>query len=240
MQGNPDPAPRPCRRIPQFDARPHDPPKFWPTIGETEPRPSFAGGHVRLKEALPPSAGKPMPLSITSMEDFSACGNRQRHEDSRPRSPGSLATAAIASVAFFTMFVRPLGTTSRRSNGTWTGTDRESFDSNSISGCAMAIEEQDLADEFPQVVAGRASVSASAAKNENSSTMRLMSSTCRTIVAVHWSNTSRSSVMTCPICCTWMPFGRKLDRRQGVLDLDSDAAGHVGPGRTSVRAAPDR
>jgi hypothetical protein len=36
------------------------------------------------------------------------------------------------------------------------------------------------------------------AKDENSSTMRLMSSTCRTIVAVHWSNTSRSVVMTLP------------------------------------------
>ena len=36
------------------------------------------------------------------------------------------------------------------------------------------------------------------AKDENSSTMRLMSSTWRTIVAVHWSNTSRSVVMTLP------------------------------------------
>ncbi len=36
------------------------------------------------------------------------------------------------------------------------------------------------------------------AKAENSSTMRLISSTCRTIVAVHWSNTSLSAVMTFP------------------------------------------
>ena len=36
------------------------------------------------------------------------------------------------------------------------------------------------------------------AKEENSSTMRLMSSTWRTIVSVHWSNTSRSAVMTLP------------------------------------------
>ena len=36
------------------------------------------------------------------------------------------------------------------------------------------------------------------AKDENSSTMRLMSSTCRTMVSVHWSNTSRSVVITLP------------------------------------------
>ncbi len=36
------------------------------------------------------------------------------------------------------------------------------------------------------------------AKRENSSTMRLMSSTWRTIVSVHWSNTSRSSTIILP------------------------------------------
>ena len=36
------------------------------------------------------------------------------------------------------------------------------------------------------------------AKAENSSTMRPMSSTWRMIVSVHWSNTSRSSVITLP------------------------------------------
>ena len=36
------------------------------------------------------------------------------------------------------------------------------------------------------------------AKAENSSTMRPISSTWRMIVSVHWSNTSRSSVITLP------------------------------------------
>ena len=36
------------------------------------------------------------------------------------------------------------------------------------------------------------------AKAENSSTIRPMSSTCRMMVSVHWSKTSRSSVMTLP------------------------------------------
>ena len=36
------------------------------------------------------------------------------------------------------------------------------------------------------------------AKAENSSTMRPMSATCRMMVLVHWSKTSRSSVMTLP------------------------------------------
>ena len=74
------------------------------------------------------------------------------------------------------------------------------------------------------------------AKEENSSTMRPMSPTCRMIVSVHWSKISRSSTMTLPKRAA-DALGRKLDRRQRVLDLVGDAARDVGPGRRC--AAPD-
>jgi len=67
----------------------------------------------------------------------------------------------------------------------------------SISGCATRIMKR-----FCLAISVR-SLGAMAglgirAKAENSSTMRLISSTWRTIVAVHWSNTSRSVRMTLP------------------------------------------
>ena len=72
------------------------------------------------------------------------------------------------------------------------------------------------------------------AKVENSSTMRLMSSTWRMIVSVHCSKTSRIVGDGLAVLAP-QPLGRKLDRRQRVLDLVRDAARDVGPGRGALR-----
>ena len=73
------------------------------------------------------------------------------------------------------------------------------------------------------------------AKPENSSTIRRMSPTCRTMVSVHWSNTFRSSSPDPLPEPPLQPLRRKLDRRQRILDLMRDAPRHVRPGGTALR-----
>ena len=72
------------------------------------------------------------------------------------------------------------------------------------------------------------------AKDENSSTMRPMSPTCRTIVSVQILKVSGSFVISFRYL-RLQPLGRELDRGQRVLDLVRDAAGDVGPGRLALR-----
>ena len=64
--------------------------------------------------------------------------------------------------------------------------------------------------------------------------MRLMSSTWRMIVSVHWSKTSLP-FDDMPAIAALQPFGRELDRRQRVLDFMGDAARDVGPGGAALR-----
>ena len=73
------------------------------------------------------------------------------------------------------------------------------------------------------------------AKPENSSTMRRMSPTWRTIVSVHWSKTLRSSSLDPLAEAALQPLGGELDRRQRILDLVRDAARDVRPGRAALR-----
>ncbi len=72
------------------------------------------------------------------------------------------------------------------------------------------------------------------AKRENSSTIRLMSSTCRTMVSVHCSKMPLSSSDDLAEFAA-DAFGRKLDRRQRILDFVGDAARDVAPGRGALR-----
>ena len=72
------------------------------------------------------------------------------------------------------------------------------------------------------------------AKRENSSTMRRISSTWRTIVSVHCSKIARSSVIDLAVFAA-QAFRRKLDRRQRIFDLVRDAARDVGPGGGALR-----
>ena len=72
------------------------------------------------------------------------------------------------------------------------------------------------------------------AKRENSSTMRLMSSTCRMIVSVHCVEDRRVVGDHLAVFAA-QALGRELDRRQRVLDLVGDAPRHVGPGRRALR-----
>ena len=77
------------------------------------------------------------------------------------------------------------------------------------------------------------------AKAENSSTMRPMSPTWRMIVSVHW---SKIGAILGDGLAEPPPeaLGRKLDRRQRVLDLVRDAPRDVGPGGAALRRARDR
>ena len=72
------------------------------------------------------------------------------------------------------------------------------------------------------------------AKAENSSTMRPMSPTWRTIVSAHCVNVSGSEVIS-RAKRRLQPLGRKLDRRQRILDLVRDAARDIGPGGLALR-----
>ena len=72
------------------------------------------------------------------------------------------------------------------------------------------------------------------AKAENSSTMRPISPTCRMIVSVHCSKTCLSVWISRAVFAL-ETLGRKLDRRQRILDLMRDAPGDVGPGRVALR-----
>ena len=101
--------------------------------------------------------------------------------------------------------------------------------SKSISGRLIWIQEHRLAHDIADVVSSITGFGMRA-KAENSSTMRPMSPTWRMMVSVHWSKISRSSVIDVAVFAA-QALGRKLDRRQRVLDLVRDAPGDVGPGR---------
>ena len=73
------------------------------------------------------------------------------------------------------------------------------------------------------------------AKDENSSTMRPISPTWRTMVSVHCWKTSGSVKISCDIFAL-EPLGGKLDRRQRILDLMGDAARDIGPGGGALGA----
>ena len=118
-------------------------------------------------------------------------------------------TAAIASVAFLTMLVSACEI-SRRSN--FAGI---------VLGFGLELDvDVRVADALQETTCRAVSATSSAvitgfgmrAKRENSSTMRLMSSTWRTIVSVHCSNTALSSVMTLP----YLRFSRSAESWIGV------------------------
>ncbi len=134
-----------------------------------------------------------MPLSTTSMMTSSfSCATMT---SMRPLPSCSEGTASIASVAFLMMLVRACDI-SRRSNCARSGSSFSST-SISISGWPTFIRNTAC-----RTVSATSSPSITGlgmrAKRENSSTIRRMSSTCRTIVSVHCSNTALSSVMTLP------------------------------------------
>ena len=160
-----------------------------------------------------------------------------------PRSPGCgpcrarpAGTAPIASVAFLMMLVSACEI-SRRSKCAGIGS----------SAISTSMSMSELPTRCRNTTCRTVSATSSEpitgfgmrANCENSSTMRLMSSTWRTIVSVHCSNTAWSSVIDLP----YLRFSRsadKLDRRERVLDLVRDAARDVGPGRGALRARPGR
>ena len=72
------------------------------------------------------------------------------------------------------------------------------------------------------------------AKEENSSTMRPISPTWRMIVSVHCSKTCLSVWISRAVFPA-QTFGRKLDRRQRILDFMGDAPRDIGPGRIALR-----
>ncbi len=71
------------------------------------------------------------------------------------------------------------------------------------------------------------------AKEENSSTIRLRSPTCRTIVSVSRSNVAGSLCTSLRIAAL-KPLGGELDRRERILDLMRDTARHIGPGGAAL------
>ena len=111
----------------------------------------------------------------------------------RPRPSCSGGTAAIASVAFLMMLVRACEI-SRRSKRAGIGSSAVST-SISTSGWPTRIRNttwRTVSARSSDVITGLGI----RAKRENSSTMRLMSSTCRTMVSVHCTNTAGSSTIT--------------------------------------------
>src|SRR6267154_6578917 len=137
--------------------------------------------------------GRPIPLSITSitMSSFS----RAAMTSMRPFSNSAAGTASMASVAFLMMLVSACEI-SRRSNCARIGSCLISA-SISRSGCPTFIRNTAW-----RTVSATSSPSITGfgirAKRENSSTIRLMSSTCRTMVSVHCSKMALSSTMTLP------------------------------------------
>ena len=73
------------------------------------------------------------------------------------------------------------------------------------------------------------------AKEENSSTMRPISPTWRTIVSVQTCEGLRVVDDLLQIFAL-QPLGGELDRRQRILDLMGDAPGDIGPGRLALGA----
>jgi len=142
-----------------------------------------------------------------------------------PWKPGSLVCAAIPSVRFLTMFVKAWDKAPVEQDVDWSCGN---CSSNTISD-GDPHKEQDPAHAFAKVVAFEASFR-HPGKRENSSTMRLISSTCLTIVSVHWSNISRSCFDQAPICCV-SAVRRKAGSASAGFDFMGDTAGDIGPGR---------
>ena len=112
-----------------------------------------------------------------------------------PVSPISLLTASIASAAF--LMTLPKACAIRRlSNVPFSGSLPKSR-SNLMSE-RLTSTRNDASRNASRMSITFISGLGMRAKAENSSTMRPMSSTWRMIVSVHWSKTSRSSVMTLP------------------------------------------
>ena len=109
-------------------------------------------------------------------------------------SRGSVARWAVTpSLAFLTMLVSACDRR-RRSKRAIIGSAGSSS-SRAISGWPTRIRKVTCPTHLPR--SSSASMAfGMRAKDENSSTIRFMSSTCRMIVSVHWSKTSRPSVMT--------------------------------------------
>ena len=170
-----------------------------------------------------------MPLSITSMT--TSLPSRCALTTMRPRPSSFGGTAPIASVAFLTMLVSACEI-SRRSKRAGIASAGSST-SKSMSGWPTRIRNTTW-----RTVSATSSAAITAfgirAKRENSSTMRLMSSTWRTIVSVHCSNTAAILDDHFAVFAA-QPLGRQLDRRQRVLDLVGDAARDIGPGRGALR-----
>ena len=134
----------------------------------------------------------------------------------------------------------------RRSSAHWSGPGRPSARRTAGVTSGRRLVELDL-DVRARPRAGRrpparsssaASCSANfgagmRAKAENSSTIRPMSPTWRTMVSVQRSKVSRSSGDVLAVLAP-QPLGRELDRRQRVLDLVGDAPGDVAPGGVAL------
>ena len=108
-----------------------------------------------------------------------------------------------------------------------------SWSTKAISGWATRIMNEHLPDGVGDVLAADRGFGMRA-KDENSSTMRLMSSTWRTIVV---GALVEDLAVAGDHLAVLAPdaLGRELDRRQRVLDLVGDAPGDVGPGRGALR-----
>ena len=150
----------------------------------------------------------------------------------RPRPSSAGGTAATASVAFLMMLVSACEI-SRRSKRAGIGS---SAISTSISMSALPTRCRNTT---WRTVSATSSADMTGlgmrAKRENSSTMRLMSSTWRTMVSVHCLKTPASSWIT----AAYLRRSRSAESwigRERILDLVGDAAGDVGPGRGALRA----
>ena len=172
--------------------------RILPTIGKAQPGAPFAGRHIGLEQAAAvPRSGKPLPLSVTAMHEIIRMRRRRATTEMR-----ALARA------------RSSGTAADRLRGVLDDVrDRlghqPAVERGDDRPVRQLLRERDVRMRDPHQEHAPAGPSRRdprwpivgfgiRAKDENSSTMRLMSSTWRTIVSVHWSNTSRSVVITLP------------------------------------------
>ena len=205
--------------------------RILPDDGEAEAGALLARRHIGLEQ--PAAVLRRQAHAVVDHVD----DDRRRPRASRrrgcgrvPRSSGG--TAAIASAAFLMMLVSACEI-SRRSKRAGIGSSRQ-LELDVDVGVADA--HAGTPPRAPCRRRPRPAITGFGmrAKRENSSTMRPMSSTWRTIVSVHWSKTARIlGDRPCRIAA--QALGRELDRRQRVLDLVRDAARDVGPGGGALR-----
>ena len=198
--------------------------------GEAKPGALFARGHIGLEQPGAVLLRQADAVVDHVDDDVVAVALRADRRCGRGRArPGG--TAPIASVAFLTMLVSACEI-SRRSNRAGIGSAGSST-SKSMSGWPTRSRNTTW-----RTVSATSSSAMTAfgmrAKRENSSTMRLMSSTWRMIVSVHCSKIAGVLDDDFAVFAA-QPLGRQLDRRQRVLDLVGDAARDVGPGRGALR-----